>query len=251
MPLPAPAGAVTCKDVHFVVPGQNRAILKQVNLYLPPGHSLGLIGLNGAGKTTLARILVGALRPTTGHVRIDGADVWGSDREDIGRYIGYLPQSVSLLPGTVEENVGRFGLLSDTDIVDATRIAGVHDNILKLPQGYDTLIGERGHPLSGGQRQLIGLARAIAGSPSVVVLDEPNSNLDGPAENALLAAIEHLKKAKTTLILISHRPNLVRNLDRIMILRDGIISGSGEAEQMFLRLGRADVVKRLKTDKEA
>lgn len=179
MPLPKPEGHLTCYGLYYVPPGSDRPILSNVNLALQPGESLGLIGLNGSGKTTLARLLVGNLKPTRGQIRLDGIDMWAADREDLGRHIGYLPQNISILNGTVAENIGRFGLLSHEEVVEAAKAAGAHDLILRLPKGYDTQIGEGAFPLSGGQRQLIALARAVAGSPSLVVLDEPNSNLDG------------------------------------------------------------------------
>lgn len=192
--LPKPQGHLTCYNLYYIPPGGEQPILSNVNLAIGPGESLGLIGLNGSGKTTLARMLVGNIKPTRGQLRLDGVELWSASREDIGRHIGYLPQNISILSGTVAENIGRFGKLSDEEIVEAAKAAGVHDLILRLPKGYDTEIGENGHPLSGGQRQLIALARAIAGSPALVILDEPNSNLDGQAEEALVACIAGLKQ---------------------------------------------------------
>ncbi len=214
-----------------------------ISIAIPAGASVGLVGLNGSGKTTFARLLVGALQPSRGTVRLDGADVFASDRENLGRYTGYLPQNVSLFAGSVAENIGRFGLFDESQIIEAAKLARVHDKILALPQGYDTRIGEGGHPLSGGQRQLIGLARAIAGSPAFVVLDEPNSNLDGPGEDALMKCIAHLREKRTTLVLISHRPNLVRDLDKTLVLRNGGIATAGGTGEVFQRLGRPVVVK--------
>ena len=243
MNLPRPVGRLLCQGVWFVPPGQEQPILSGISVAIPAGASVGLVGLNGSGKTTFARLLVGALQPSRGTVRLDGADVFASDRENLGRYTGYLPQNVSLFAGSVAENIGRFGLFDESQIIEAAKLARVHDKILALPQGYDTRIGEGGHPLSGGQRQLIGLARAIAGSPAFVVLDEPNSNLDGPGEDALMKCIAHLREKRTTLVLISHRPNLVRDLDKTLVLRNGGIATAGGTGEVFQRLGRPVVVK--------
>jgi ABC-type protease/lipase transport system fused ATPase/permease subunit len=246
--LPRPLGVLNVRNLIYIPVGLDQPILKGINLGLDAGESLGLIGLNGSGKTTLARLLVGNLKPTRGDIRLDGAAVWSTDRAANGRHIGYLPQNVSLLSGSVAENIGRFGRFGDDEIVAAAKVAGVHDLILRLPNGYDTEIGEGGHPLSGGQRQLVALARAVAGDPSLVVLDEPNSNLDGPAEEALVACMASLKERKTTLVLITHRPNLVRDLDHAVVLRDGEVVSAGATENVFKRLGRPIVVKSTGTE---
>lgn len=243
MPLPKPQGHLTCYGLYYVPTGSDRPILSNINLAIQPGESLGLIGLNGSGKTTLARLLVGNLKPTRGQIRLDGIDIWSANREDIGRHIGYLPQNISILNGTAAENIGRFGMLSHDEIVEAAKTAGAHDLILRLPKGYDTEIGEGGHPLSGGQRQLIALARAVAGSPSLVVLDEPNSNLDGQAEEALAACIAGLKQRGISCVLITHRPTLVRDLDHAVALKEGQVVSAGTTENVFKRLGRPVVVK--------
>lgn len=243
MPLPKPQGHLTCYGLYYVPAGSDRPILSNINLAIQPGESLGLIGLNGSGKTTLARLLVGNLKPTRGQIRVDGIDIWSTNREDLGRHIGYLPQNISILNGTVAENIGRFGMLSHEEIVEAAKAAGAHDLILRLPKGYDTEIGEGAYPLSGGQRQLIALARAVAGSPSLVVLDEPNSNLDGQAEAALVACIANLKQRGISCVLITHRPTLVRDLDHAVALKEGQVVTAGATENVFKRLGRPVVVK--------
>lgn len=242
--LPRPTGTITCQDVTFAPPGGDKPILKRVGFHLQAGHSLGLIGLNGSGKTTLARILTGSLRPSAGTVRIDGAelDQWSNDER--GEFFGYLPQSVSLLPGTVADNIGRFGRFSDAQIIEAAKRARVHDLILRLPKGYETPLDEN-LMFSGGQRQLIALARAIVGDPSIVILDEPNSNLDGPGEEALISCIEGLKERGTTVILITHRPNLVVHLDHAAVLRDGMIISFGTTQDVFKQLGRPSIVKKV------
>jgi PrtD family type I secretion system ABC transporter len=242
--LPRPYGSITCQDVTFVPPGGDRPVLKRISFHLSAGQSLGLVGLNGSGKTTLARLLTGSLRPSAGTVRLDGAELQQWSNHDLGGFVGYLPQSVSLLPGTIADNIGRFGHFSDDDIIDAAKRARVHDLIVRLPKGYETLLDDSSM-LSGGQRQLIALARAIIGDPALVVLDEPNANLDGPGEEALIACLESLKERGTTVILITHRPNLVVHLDHAAVLREGTLVSFGSTQDVFKQLGRPTVVKRV------
>ena len=244
MHLPRPTGTITCQDVTFVPPGSDRPVLKRISFGVRAGESLGLVGLNGSGKTTLARILTGSLRPTGGAVRIDGAELDQWSNHEFGRFVGYLPQSISLLPGTVAENIGRFGMYSDEDIIDAAKRARVHDVILRLPKGYETSLDDSS-VLSGGQRQLIALARAIVGNPALVVLDEPNSNLDGPGEEALIACMHDLKERGTTVILITHRPNLVMHLDHAAVLKEGTLVSFGSTTDVFKQLGRPTIVKKV------
>lgn len=241
--LPRPAGGLICKDVTFVPPGSERAVLKRVTFGLAPGQALGLIGLNGSGKTTLARLLTGAVRPTSGTIRLDGAELDQWSNQQRGEFFGYLPQSVSLLPGTVADNIGRFGAFSNDDVIAAAKRARVHDLILRLPKGYETLLDDRAM-LSGGQRQLIALARAIIGNPSIVILDEPNSNLDGPGEEALISCMRELKERGTTVILITHRPNLVMHLDYAAVLKEGALVSFGPTQDVFKDLGRPTVVRK-------
>lgn len=244
MPLPRPEGVLTVRGVSLVPPGSTRPILRNINFGVRPGESVGVIGLMGSGKTTLARLIVGCLHPSVGHVRLDGRDVWDWAQAGESTHVGYLPQTISLLPATVAENIGHFGSHDEHDVVEAARIAGIHDMILRLPSGYDTPVGDGGHPISGGQRQLIGLARAVVGSPALVVLDEPNSNLDGPGEESLVACLETLKAAKVTLVMISHKPSLVRQLDKALLLKEGQVVGFGTTSEIYERLGRPMVVKR-------
>jgi len=197
----------------------------------------------GAGKTTLARLLVGCMRPSTGNVRLDGSDVWEWIESGSMRHIGYLPQSIGILPATVAENIGRLGDFDEEAVVAAARLAGAHDIILRFPRGYDTLVGPGGHPISGGQRQLVGLARAVVGNPSLVVLDEPNSNLDGPGEESLRSCIRLLEEAGTTVVLISHRTDLVQQMKKVLLLKEGEIVGFGVTEEVYRRLGRPTVVR--------
>lgn len=246
MELPRPTGELTAREASFFVAGSNRPILRNINLGLRPGTSLGIVGLIGSGKTTLARLLVGAMKPRTGSIALDGNEAWSWMRTGGGRFIGYVPQSVALLTATVAENIGRFGMFAEEEIIAAAKFAGAHDMIGDLPMGYDTVIGEGGHPISGGQKQLIALARAVIGRPSLVVLDEPNSNLDGPGEDALRGCIEQLRSAGSTVVLVSHRPNLVQGLDKILLLKDGEVVAFGDAPDVLQELGRPVVKRRVR-----
>ncbi len=237
-PLPAPTGALTAERVSYAFPGQGVAMIKGISFALAPGDSLAIIGPSAAGKTTLIRLLIGTLAPSAGAVRLDGADVYLWQREDFGRHVGYLPQAVELFEGSVFRNIARMGEAAEATVYEAAQLAGCHEMILRLPQGYETEIGEAGLHLSGGQRQLIGLARAMFGAPKLVVLDEPNSNLDGDSEAALTQALERLKAQGTTVVLVSHRPTLVQGVDKVLLLKDGAMEMFGP---------RAEVLKRLMT----
>lgn len=244
MPLPRPDGELRVVQLSYVPPTQERMLLRNISFGLRAGESLGVVGLIGSGKTTLARCLVGALKPSGGSVRLDGNEMWDWGRQQGGPHVGYVPQGVALLSATVAENIGRFGLFAEDEIVKAAQRAGVHDLIQKLPLGYDTQVGEGGHQLSGGQRQLIALARAVAGEPRLLVLDEPNSNLDGPGESALLSCLQALRESGTTIVLISHRPQLVRSLDKLLLLKDGALVSFGATDDVWAEMGRPVVVKR-------
>jgi len=235
-PLPEPDGRVAVERVSYAFPGQGVAMIKGVNFALEPGESLAIIGPSAAGKTTLIRMMIGTLQPSAGSIRLDGADVYMWLREDFGRHVGYLPQDVELFDGTVFKNIARMAESEPDAVYEAAMLAGCHDMILRLPQGYETEIGDGGQHLSGGQRQLIGLARAMYNRPKLVVLDEPNSNLDGDSEAALTRALEKLKAQGTTVILVSHRPALVQGVDKVLLLKEGAIEMFGP---------RAEVMKRL------
>jgi len=236
LPMPAPRGELSVERVTYNFPGQNASMIKAVNFSLPAGESLAIIGPSAAGKTTLLRMMIGTLPATAGHVRLDGADVFLWQREDFGRHLGYLPQDVELFEGTVFENIARLGEATPEAVYEAAMMAGCHEMILRLPAGYETEIGDGGAHLSGGQRQLLGLARALFGNPKLVVLDEPNSNLDGDSEAGLARAMQTLKARGTTVVLVSHRPALVQEVDKVLVMKDG-------AAELFGP--RADVLKRL------
>ena len=222
--------------VTYGFPGSLSPIVKGVQFALCPGDSLAVIGPSAAGKTTLMKMLIGTLAPSAGTVRLDGADVYSWMREDFGRYVGYLPQTVELFEGTVFRNIARMGEASPEQVLEAAQLANCHEMILRLPKGYDTEIGDNGQYLSGGQRQLIGLARAMFGNPKFIVLDEPNSNLDGDSEASLVGALEKLKERGITVVLVSHRPGLVQHVDLIMLMRDGAVEMFGH---------RSDILKRV------
>lgn len=240
--LPRPDGHLAVEGVTVAAPGSQRLILRNVSFHLDPGESLGIIGPSGAGKSTLARTIVGVLAPNAGVVRLDGADVSVWPHESLGRHVGYLPQDVELFAETVAANVGRFHEDADADILKAAEMAGVHEMILRLPNGYETQVGEGGEILSGGYRQRIGLARAVFGNPSLVVLDEPSSNLDGDGDEALAGCLADLKRQGATAIVISHRPATLAAVDKIMVLRNGMIEMFGDRASVLAQLNRPAVV---------
>jgi PrtD family type I secretion system ABC transporter len=238
MVLPEPTGRLAAERITFVPPhrsGPDAAILKGLTFAIPAGTMVGIIGPSAAGKSTLARVLTGVYRPSSGVVRIDGADLGQWDRSALGRSIGYLPQDVDLFAGTVRQNIARFTEASPEAVIEAATLAGVHDLILHLPQGYDTELAPNGSTLSGGQRQRIGLARAVFGNPKLVVLDEPNSNLDNVGEQALLNALAQMKARAATILIITHKPSLLAGADALMVMRDGMIESYGPRQEVSAR----------------
>jgi len=227
MPLPRPTGHLVAENVFFQPPGAN-AILKNINFELKPGESLGIIGPSAAGKSTLAKIIVGILPTTHGSMRLDGAETFKWNRQDLGRYIGYMPQHVDLFNGTIKDNIARMDMqASPEDVIYAAKVAGCHEMILRLPKGYETEFVQGNLSLSPGQRQRIGLARAIYGNPQFIIMDEPNGNLDGEGERALLNALGRMKQMGITFIVVAHRPSIVGNVDKILTLRGGAVEAFG------------------------
>lgn len=235
--LPPPAGAVTLEHVSYVVDG--RELMRPTSIAITAGELLGVVGPSGAGKSTFCRLLVGALQPTTGSIRLDGVDIATQSRAALGPHVGYLSQNPALFRGTVAENIARMTLAPvASQIVDAAKAAGAHELILGLPQGYDTVLGDAGAPLSAGQRQRLGLAMALFGAPRLVVLDEPNAHLDGAGEQALADALIRLKAMHATVVLVTHRLNILRHADRILVLDNGAVDRLGPREAVLRELVR-------------
>jgi len=236
MSLPTPQGTFQFESAVVAPPGAKMAVLKGLTLNIAKGDVVGVIGPSGAGKSTFARALLGIWPCNQGKIRLDGADVFTWNRDELGPHIGYLPQDIELFEGTISENIARFGEVDPEKVVLAAKMADVHDLILHLPEGYDTMIGASGGNLSGGQRQRVGLARALYGEPQIVVLDEPNSNLDEVGEAALGNAIQRLKQKGATVIVITHRNNVLAHVDKLLILNDGVVSVYGPKEQVIAHL---------------
>lgn len=237
--LPPPKGDVAAEGVIYQPPGAPEPVLRGVSFRIPAGTAVGVIGPTGSGKTTLARVVVGTRMAQRGSIRLDNADMAVWDPLDRGQHVGYLPQDIELFDGTVKDNIARMGEAEDAEVVEAAQLAGVHEMILRLPQAYDTPIGERGASLSGGQRQRIGLARAVFRRPRLIVLDEPNANLDAEGEDALIRAITTLKQAGHTILMISHKPSLLQAVDKIMVMQNGQISEYGDTADVMAKFGAA------------
>lgn len=235
--LPRPKGYLSVENVSFVPPGSKQYILRNIQFTLAPGEVLAITGPSAAGKTSLARLLVGAYPPTLGNVRLDDADVFAWERTDLGQYMGYLPQYIELFKGTVKENIARMRIDPPNDeIIKAGQNAFAHEMILRLPDGYDTPITESSMNLSAGQRQRIALARAFYGNPQLIVLDEPNSNLDNEGEMALLKAISKAKEEKKTIIFIAHRSAMIGVADKILVLKEGQMLAFGPTKEVIEKL---------------
>jgi PrtD family type I secretion system ABC transporter len=236
--LPAPLGRLDVEGLSYAPQGTFKAILRGISFRVEQGELLGIIGPSGAGKSTLARHIVGVLTASAGVVRLDDADVSIWPRTSLGRYVGYLPQDIELFADTVAANISRFQTGHDEEVIQAAKMAGVHEMILRLPNGYDTQVGEGGAILSGGYRQRIGLARAVYGNPSLVVLDEPSSNLDSEGDSALTHCVISLRQRRTTVIIISHRPATISVVDKVLVLRDGVAELFGPRAEVMARLTR-------------
>ncbi|TCT05928.1 type I secretion system permease/ATPase [Aquabacter spiritensis] len=243
MRLPDPAGALSVENLVVHAPGRDVPVLRGVSFAVPPGTTLGVIGPSAAGKSSLARVLVGVWPPSAGAVRLDGSELSHWDPEQLGRSLGYLPQDVELFAGTIADNIARFGERDEAAIVEAAQMAGVHEMIQRLPQGYNTDIGEAGASLSGGQRQRVALARAIYAKPKLIVLDEPNASLDAAGEQALGAAVLALKKAGSTVILVTHKTNSLGLCDMILLLNEGTVHGFGPRDEVLAKVLGPRLVK--------
>jgi ATP-binding cassette subfamily C exporter for protease/lipase len=239
MPLPKPLGGMSVETVTAAPPGSQAPVLKNLNFAIAPGDVLGVIGPSGSGKSTLARLLVGVWPAQQGKVRLDGADIYHWNKAELGPHIGYLPQDIELFAGTVSENIARFGNIDAEQVVAAAKRAGVHDLILHFPQGYDTMLGDGGAGLSGGQKQRLGLARAMYGDPSIIVLDEPNSNLDDVGEAALLQGIMDLRQHGKTIVLITHRTSIIAATTKLLLLRDGAAAMFGPTKDVIAALNQS------------
>lgn len=236
MPLPAPEGQIQVENLVVAPPGAKAPVIRNISFVVPTGSIVGIVGPSAAGKSTLVRALMGIWPPQHGVVRLDGADISSWDKQALGQYVGYLPQDIELFEGSISENIARFDKIDPEKVVHAAQMAGVHEMVLMLPDGYDTIIGSEGINLSGGQRQRIGLARAIYGNPRLIVLDEPNSNLDDVGERALGVALQKLKETGATVFIVSHRPNILTRLDRILVMAGGTISLYGERDRVIAEL---------------
>jgi ATP-binding cassette subfamily C protein EexD len=236
MSLPAPTGQLSAEQIYVTPPGAKAPVVKALSLELQAGETLGIVGPSASGKSTLARALLGIWPTGGGKVRLDGADIFAWDRRELGPHIGYLPQDIELFDGSISENICRFGELDPEQIVAAAQLAGVHELILRLPQGYDTPIGSSGGVLSGGQRQRIGLARAVYGNPKLLILDEPNSNLDDQGEKELVTALQRVKERGCTVIVITHRTMVLMCVDKILVMKDGMAAHFGPRDQVLAAL---------------
>lgn len=235
----APQGVLLLRDVVAVAPSRKEPILKGVSLHAQPGTATVVLGPSGSGKSTLARCMIGIWPHMSGEVLLDERPIAGWSRDELGPYLGYLPQDIELFEGTIAENIARFGEVESKKVIEAARNAGLHDMILHLPKGYDTPIGEAGSLLSGGQRQRVGLARAIYGNPALVVLDEPNANLDDLGEAALVRAVQKLKEQGSTVLLVTHRPGILAVADRVVILKSGTVQADGPRDAVLTALRNA------------
>ena len=236
MSLPRPKGYLSMEGVYAAPPGVTKPVLKNITFAIEPGDVLGVIGPSAAGKSTLARVAVGIWPSTPNAARIDGADVYRWNKDELGPALGYVPQDIEVFPGTVSENIARFREFQPEDVIAAAQSAGVHDMILHFPEGYDTRIGDGGVGLSGGQKQRLALARALYGKPNLVVLDEPNSNLDEVGEAALVRAIQELQARKASVIVITHRIPILQVTNKLLLLQDGNARMFGPTAQVMQAL---------------
>ena len=242
--LPRPLGRLTVETASAAAPGSQRLILRGLNFTVEPGEIVAVIGPSASGKSSLARLLVGVWPPIAGQVRLDGASVYQWDKDELGPWVGYLPQDIELFEGTVAENIARFGDVDAEKVVEAAQRADMHEQILRLPLGYDTPLGSDGSNLSGGQRQRIGLARALYGDPALIVLDEPNSNLDDNGEKALVATLVDLKARGRTVVLVTHRQSTLAAADKLLVMGEGTAVAYGPRDEVLAALQRQQAPRR-------
>ncbi len=251
MSLPKPKGNLRVEDVTASPPLSKKLVLRSITFQIDAGDVLGVIGPSGSGKSTLARLMVGVWPAAMGKVRLDGADIYAWNKDQLGPHIGYLPQDIELFSGTIAENISRFGEVDAEKVIAAAQLAGVHDMILHFPQGYDTPLGDGGAGLSGGQKQRIGLARAMYDDPSFLVLDEPNSNLDDSGEYALLLAINALRQRGKTIVLITHKTSILSATNKVLLLNNGDVQAFGLRDQVFAALAQANQNAKLQQEQAA
>lgn len=236
MELPSPAGNIAVENLVVGAPGSRVPVIKSISFVAAAGTIVGIVGPSASGKSTLAKALMGIWRPQQGVVRLDGADIAQWDKRQLGQHLGYLPQDIELFEGTISDNIARFGVVDAGKVVLAARTAGVHEMILLLPHGYDTMLGDGGGNLSAGQRQRIGLARALYDSPRLIVLDEPNSNLDEAGERALASSLQQAKATGALIFVIAHRASILSQLDSLLVMNAGTIGLYGPREQVLMSL---------------
>ncbi len=242
MSLPAPTGKLEVTHATAVPPGHNSPVISDVNFSVNPGEAVAIVGPSAAGKTSLTRMLVGVWKPASGNVRLDGVELSQWNHDEVGPCIGYVPQEIEFFEGTVAENIARLGEVDPEKVIQAAKLIGMHETILAMPKGYDTMLGETGFQLSGGQRQRLAIARAFHGMPKYLVLDEPNANLDEPGETILAQALEVLKKSGSSIIVTTHRPRLIGVMDKLLVLRQGKVMGFGPAQEMLNAVRNLQVV---------
>lgn len=245
MSLPSPVGFLQLENIHVGPPGAKSPIVQDVSFSIEPGDILAIVGPSASGKSTLAKCMIGIWYPTSGKVRLDGADMHTWNREELGPFLGYLPQDIEIFEGTISENIARFTDFKPTDVVAAAEAAGIHQMVLRMPEGYDTRVGPGGIGLSGGQMQRVGLARALYKDPMFVVLDEPNSNLDDAGEAALTIALKRMRERKATGVIVTHRISALRMANKMLVLRDGKMVMFGATQAVLEELKKSNQVQQL------
>jgi ABC-type protease/lipase transport system fused ATPase/permease subunit len=238
MALPAPTGRLVVQGMSAVPPNVAKPVLAELDFSLEPGQALAVVGPSASGKSSLAKLLVGVWKPVQGSVRLDGVELSDWNHDELGPRIGYVPQEIEFFDGTVAENIARLGDVDPEKVVTAAKLVGMHEAILAWPQGYDTILGDAGFAVSGGQRQRLAIARALYGDPAFVVLDEPNANLDEVGEQALIATLRHLRERGATVVVTTHRPRVIGIMDRMLVLKGGRQVGFGTPKDLFAAVQR-------------